>query len=310
MKKTLLALTFVVALFTFGSCCNKSCEPVKKEIGLQLYSVRELIGNPEKYAANHDTVFKALASYGYTYVEATNFDSKNFYGVSPEQFKEDLAAAGLRAISAHTCLGMSEEAYKTGDFTKEMEWWDNAIAAHKAAGMKFIVAPGFKMPADSAEMKRTADYFNAIGKKCAEAGMAFGYHNHSHEFVKVGNDVFYDYLIENTDPNYVFFEMDVYWAVMAKQSPVDYFNKYPGRFKVLHIKDRHEIGQSGMVGFDAIYGAAEAAGLKAYIVELEGCLAPNILEGLKISADYLKKADFVATKYCKCCSGECEGNQQ
>jgi len=285
------------SLLVMSSCCKDCATQTKKEFGVQLYSARELVGDSAKYAENHDTVFKALAEAGYTYIEAANFDGHRFYGVSPEQFKADLEAAGLKAVSSHTSHDLSAEEYQSKDFTEALKWWDEAIAAHKAAGMEYIVIPWSGVPETEEKMATVAEYFNAIGQKCAEVGIKLGYHNHSHEFRKVGEQVYYNYLIENTNPEYVFFQMDVYWAVMAQASPVDYFTKYPGRFKCLHIKDRNEIGQSGMVGFDAIFGAAETAGLESYIVELEQCLSPDILTGLKVSADYLIKAPFVKEDY-------------
>ena len=105
-----------------------------------------------------------------------------------------------------------------------------------------------------------------------------------------------DYMIEHTDPEAVLFEMDVYWAMMAQASPVDYFNKYPGRFKLLHIKDRREIGQSGMVGFDAIFNNTDKAGTETYYVEIEE-YTDNALKSARESADYLKKAPFVKASY-------------
>ena len=68
-----------------------------------------------------------------------------------------------------------------------------------------------------------------------------------------------DYMLQHTNPEYVFFQMDVYWVVRGQNSPVDYFNKYPGRFTMLHIKDHREIGQSGMVGYDAIFKNTDTA---------------------------------------------------
>lgn len=287
------------SLLAFSSCCDKCQEQTKKEFGVQLYSARELIGDSAKYAQNHEMVLKALADAGYTYIEAANFNGHNFYGVTPEQFKADLDAAGLKAYSSHTAYGPLADEFESKDFTKSLKWWDEAIVAHKAAGMKYIVIPGIGVPDTAEKMATIAQFYNEIGKKCNAAGLKLGYHNHSHEFQKVEGKVFYDYLIENTDPENIFFQMDVYWAVMAKASPVDYFTKYPGRFKVLHIKDRNEIGQSGMVGFDAIFGAAETAGLEAHIVELEQCLSPDILTGLKVSAEYLINAPFVKADYAK-----------
>ena len=106
-------------------------------------------------------------------------------------------------------------------------------------------------------------------------------------------------MLTHTDADKVFFEMDVYWAVRGQVSPVEYFNKYPGRFLLLHIKDHKELGQSGMVGFDAIFNNAERAGLQYLVVELEGSNKPNILDGMKESIDYLKAAKFVKASYSK-----------
>ena len=126
-----------------------------------------------------------------------------------------------------------------------MKWWDECIAAHKAAGMKYIVAPWMSVPKTLKDLKTYCKYYNEIGKRCKAAGLSFGYHNHAHEFQKVEGKVMYDYMLENTDPDLVFFEMDVYWTVRGQKAPVDYFKKYPKRFRLLHIKDEKELGDSG-----------------------------------------------------------------
>ena len=169
----------------------------------------------------------------------------------------------------------------------------------KAAGMEYVVTPSQPTPETIKDLQTWCNYHNAIGKKCAEAGLKYGYHNHSHEFKKVEDQVMLDYMLENTDPQYVFFEMDVYWTVMGKASPVAYFKKYPGRFKLLHIKDHKEIGQSGMVGFDAIFNNAEIAGVEHIIVEAEAYESADMMEGVAKCADYLLKADFVKASYTK-----------
>ena len=94
----------------------------------------------------------------------------------------------------------------------------------------------------------------------------------------------YDYMLENTDPDLVFFEMDVYWTVRGQKAPVDYFKKYPKRFRLLHIKDEKELGDSGMVGFDAIFKHAADAGMEYPVVEVERySFAPSLKEPLFIS---------------------------
>jgi sugar phosphate isomerase/epimerase len=179
------------------------------------------------------------------------------------------------------------------DFSDKLAWWDACIADHKAAGMKYLVTPWMGSQANLKNLQLYCDYFNAIGKKCNEEGIAFGYHNHAREFKKVEDTVIYDFMLENTDPECVFFQMDVYWAVMGQAYPVEYFRKYPGRFKTLHIKDHRELGESGMVGFDAIYKNVETAGTEAYIVEIEAFTNDDWKESLKMCADYLKGSDFV-----------------
>lgn len=298
MRKITLILASLLALGAVSCTGGKQDEkPVAKEIGVQLYSIRDVIGNPEAYARNHEEAFKALAQMGYTSVEAACYSDGKLYGVDPEQYKADLEAAGLKSLSTHIGRNLSDEELASGDFTESMKWWDQAIAAHKAAGCKYVVCPSFAVPQTLAGLKTYCDYFNAIGAKCKENGMLFGYHNHSHEFNKVEDKVIYDFMLENTNPESVFFEMDVYWAVMGHAAPVEYFKKYPGRFTMLHIKDYRELGESGMVGFDAIFNNAGLAGMKDFIVEIEAFTKGDWKESMKVCADYLLKSDFVKATY-------------
>lgn len=298
MRKITLILASLLALGAVSCTGGKQDEkPVAKEIGVQLYSIRDVIGNPEAYARNHEEAFKALAQMGYTSVEAACYSDGKLYGVDPEQYKADLEAAGLKSLSTHIGRNLSDEELASGDFTESMKWWDQAIAAHKAAGCKYVVCPSFAVPQTLAGLKTYCDYFNAIGAKCKENGMLFGYHNHSHEFNKVEDKVIYDFMLENTNPESVFFEMDVYWAIMGHAAPVEYFKKYPGRFTMLHIKDYRELGESGMVGFDAIFNNAGLAGMKDFIVEIEAFTKGDWKESMKACADYLLKSDFVKATY-------------
>lgn len=298
MRKITLILASLLALGAVSCTGGKQDEkPVAKEIGVQLYSIRDVIGNPEAYARNHEEAFKALAQMGYTSVEAACYSDGKLYGVDPEQYKADLEAAGLKSLSTHIGKNLSDEELASGDFTESMKWWEQAIAAHKAAGCKYVVCPSFAVPQTLAGLKTYCDYFNAIGAKCKENGMLFGYHNHSHEFNKVEDKVIYDFMLENTNPEYVFFEMDVYWAVMGHAAPVEYFKKYPGRFTMLHIKDYRELGESGMVGFDAIFKNADIAGMKDFVVEIEAFTNDDWKESMKMCADYLLNSDFVKATY-------------
>ena len=289
-----------MALASCGQPQSTETALPKKDIGLQLYSIRQLIGSTEKFAANGESILTQLGEMGYTTVETASYKDGMIYGMTPEDFKACVEKAGLKALSTHTTRGLSADELKAGAPNEEtMKWWDKCIAAHKAAGMEYIVTPSQSVPETLKDLQTWCDYHNAIGKKCTEAGLKYGYHNHSHEFRKVEEEVMLDYMITHTDPQYVFFEMDVYWTVMGKASPVAYFKKYPGRFKLLHIKDYREIGQSGMVGFDAIFNNAETAGVEHIVVEAEAFDNEDMMEGVRACADYLLKADFVKADYTK-----------
>lgn len=310
--KTIIVLLTVVFVLP---CCTAQQTTVKKNeknIGLQLYSLREEIG---KNSENIDEVISRAGKMGYKYVEAANYADGKFYGLSPEEFKAKLAANGMYALSSHTGKSLAPDISKT-NWDEVWAWWNQCITDHKAAGMKYVITPSMPQPETLEGLQAYCDYYNKIGEKCAAAGLKFGYHNHAYEFEKRyfskdtvtvvnpdgalrpprPNIVMYDYMVENTDPSKVFFEMDVYWTVMGRRSPVELFKKYQGRFLVLHIKDDKELGESGMVGFDAIFRNIATAGTKYLIVEVEKYDLPHF-ESVQVSLDFLNNAGFVKDNY-------------
>ena len=293
MKKLVFALALAAMAF---SCAPKETAPVKKDMCVQMYSARSIL-NPDNYA----DVLKQIAAMGYTAVEAASYDGEKglIYGDTPEVFKQKVEAAGMKVLSAHVARGLSKEELAAGDYSAALDWWDKCIADHVKAGMQYVVTPWMGLQESIHDMQVYCDYFNEVGRRCNAAGLKFGYHNHAYEFEKVEGQVMYDYLLEHTDPALVFFQMDVYWAVIGKASPVDYFERYPCRFKMLHIKDEWEVGQSGMVGFDAIFKNAEKAGLENFVVEIERYKHDDILVSFQESADYLLNAPFVKATYAK-----------
>ena len=195
MKKIFsIALLALVAL-----SMSLNVEAKKKEIAFQMYSVRELIGDPGKYAQNHEKTLKELAKMGYTAIEAANYGDGKLYGVTPEQFKADIEAAGMEVLSSHVGHNLNDEELKSGNFDGALQWWAQCIEAHKRAGMKYIVNPGVNYPKTLAEADVICKYLNKVGEMVNAAGMKFGYHNHSHEFGKVEGKVWYDYMLEHTE---------------------------------------------------------------------------------------------------------------
>lgn len=304
IKSSILIVSAVLTGSLMSCQSKQSTDNVlpDKEIALQLYSIREVIGDSAKYADNHADALAKLREMGYTAVEAANYNNGKFYGVSPEQFKADCEAAGLTVLSSHATRGLNGEELTTGNLEDAMKWWDEAIAAHKAAGMTYIVSPWTNFPENLEQAKILCDYHNAVGQKVNEAGMKYGYHTHSHEFKNInGTDIAWiDYMMENIAPENMFWQQDVYWTVMAGKSPVEQIKKYPGRFTLLHIKDLYELGQSGMVNFEPIFNHADEAGLAGYVVEQEGTDGSHsIMDGVEMSATYLREKDFVAPSYSK-----------
>jgi hypothetical protein len=128
-------------------------------------------------------------------------------------------------------------------------------------------------------VKAECDLMNRIGAEANKRGIKFGYHNHNFEFATIAgtNQIYEDYLIANTDPDKVFFQMDVYWIKVGGQDPVAYLKKYADRFKVLHIKDEYVVGASGKLNYEAIFTQFYKNGFEDWFVEMEAKMTPEQL---------------------------------
>lgn len=298
MKKISLFTWILGSILLLSSCTqskeNKQAEVdgVSKNISIQLYSVREDIQRDFK-----GTIAK-VAEAGYKGVEAANYNDGKFYGLTPEEFKNEIEAVGMEVISSHTARPLEENIADT-NWDEVWAWWDTAIDAHKRADMKYIVAPWMPTPTTLSDLKEYCDYYNQIGEKCNAVGMKFGYHNHAFEYEEIEGEIMYDYMLENTDPDKVFFEMDVYWTTKGGHNPVDYFNKYPNRFKLLHIKDETELGGTdSVIDFDNLFQNIDKTGVEHIIVEVEHYNFEP-LESVKMSIDYLLNNENVKADYSK-----------
>ena len=299
MKKLLILLCILsCTIVTACAPAAQQQQQPKKEMAFQMYSVRDLIGDPDKFAQNQADVLKRLAEMGYTAVEAACYDNGKLYGMEPEEFKAAIEAAGLKVLSSHTTRNLSDEEIQNRDFTEALKWWDQCIDAHKRAGCSYIVIPWCNVPPTLEALKVICEFYSEVGSRVNAAGMKLGYHNHSHEYQKVEDKVMLEYMLENTDPAKLFFEMDVYWTVRGQVAPVAMFKKYPGRFKLFHVKDENELGGSCSMGFDVIFNNAATAGLEYPVVEIERYSHP-VMQEAKESADYLNAAPFVKKTYRK-----------
>lgn len=275
----------IALLMAVGFSSFKSDKKKDIFIGLQLWSVKD---DMQKDVPG---TLAAVGEMGYKFVETAGYGDGKIYGLDPVEFKRLCKKSGLQFLGAHT--GQAVPSKEKWDET--MAWWDTCIAAHKAAGVKWIVQPFMdNVGYESLEgITRYCEYFNAVGEKCNAAGIRFGYHNHDKEFTTVfdGKTV-YDWMLELTDPEKVMFQLDLYWIDHGGKNALDYFAQYPGRFELYHIKDEKELGESGKMDFKASFEKRAQSGAKYGIVEVERYNFEP-LESCKKSLEYLKAQDYV-----------------
>lgn len=267
-----------------------SCEQPNEEekfIGIQLWSVRNDM-NQDPAAT-----LEKLGEMGYKFVEAAGYSDGEFYGMEPAAFQSLVEANDMVFLSSHIGHDLPDE----NNWDDAMAWWDQAIEAHADAGVKYIVQPSMSNAGyESLDgLKRYCEYFNRIGEKCNEHDIRFGYHNHDDEFETLEGELIYDFMLNNTSPEKVMFQLDLYWIYKGGKDPVAYFENYPGRFEIWHVKDEKEVGESGKIDFERIFNNAGKSGMEYIIVEVES-YNYEPLESVKVSLEYLSEADYVEAR--------------
>ncbi|MDR2890323.1 MAG: sugar phosphate isomerase/epimerase [Alistipes sp.] len=249
--------------------------PPTKRIGLQLYSLRDAM------AQDPAGTLKKIAAMGYAELETASYDDGKIYGHTPAEFRALVEGLGMKVTSAH--IGGGEP--------RSDEWWSRAIADHKAMGCRYVVIPSIALGETPAELDALCEYFNRVAALAKTEGLTLGYHNHSGEFGEIEGTTIFDRMLTSTSSDVVY-ELDVYWVARGGKDPVDYLNRYPGRFPVLHIKDESIIGNSGTLDFGSIFAAAYARGMKDFFVEVERYELPAEI-CVEKSFDFLNVAPFV-----------------
>ncbi len=273
------------------SCRTPGAGAPGKAFGIQVYAVNQ------PFLADPAGTLKRLREIGYTEVECYA-DGK----VPGAELRRMLDDAGLACPSVHL------------DFDPDN--LDAAFEHAHALGAKFATAPSLRSAIDpevpwqaafdAEEAQRTAELANRIGEAAARAGLQFAYHNHDYEFADVGGISGYDFLLRETDPQRVKFEIDCGWMTFAGRDPVEYFAAHPGRFPMLHIKDYlaadktaatasgrpamvgAELGR-GTVDYRPIFVAGRKAGVQHFFAEQEGPFSRmGQLEAAEVAYEYLR----------------------
>jgi sugar phosphate isomerase/epimerase len=253
------------------------------KVAVQLYTVRDLMKD------DFEGTIAKVAQIGYKEVEFAGY-----FGRTAQQVKDILTKNGLTAPSTHVQYDELDDKFQS------------VIEFSKTVGMSYIICPW--IPEDVRKSpdiwKQASEKFNKCGEQTKKAGMQFGYHNHWFEFLPTDGKLPYDELLKDCDASLVKMEMDLCWIIAAGGEPVKYFEKYPGRFPLVHVKDLKtkpdvtsggaqnygdtvdltEVG-SGIIDWKKIFAHSQQAGIKHYIVEHDHPKQP--IESITKSYQYL-----------------------
>ncbi|MGD0761257.1 MAG: TIM barrel protein [Candidatus Sulfotelmatobacter sp.] len=256
-----------------------------EKVGLQLYTVRDLM------KGDFDATIAKVASIGYKEVEFAGY-----FGRTGQQVRAVCDKNGLAPIATHVQYDELDDKFPS------------VIETSKAIGLKYIVCPWIpeELRKSPDIWKKASEKFNHCGEQSKKAGMQFAYHNHWFEFLPVDGKLPYDALLKECDPNLVKMEMDLCWITAAGGDPLKYFNEYPGRFPLVHVKDLKKLPVitaggsqnfgdtvdltavgSGIIDWKRIFAQSGKAGIKHYIVEHDKPEDPY--DSITKSYEYLNK---------------------
>ena len=278
--KSLLALAL---LFTASTAAVRAQGgSFNSPAGLQLYSLRS------QFALRGVTwTLDRVKEFGITDVELAGT-----YHLSAGQFRKELDARGLKAISSH---------FPYARYKLDL---DGVVTEAKALGIQYAGCAWIDHAGDfdEAEARAAAKLFNRAGEALAKVGVTFFYHCHGYEFQPHGDGTLFDLLMKETKPEHVSYQMDVLWVIFPGQDPVKLMEKYTGRWKLMHLKDlkkgvatgslsgKTDVSNdvtlgSGQMNWPAIFTAAQKAGIKHYFIEDE---SPTSMEQIPNSLAFLK----------------------
>ncbi len=252
-----------------------------KTYGLQLYSVRDVL------PADPKGVMTKLAQMGYKQFESYQGPTGFLWGMEPAEMKSFLNGIGVRMVSTHFDFKAASDKPDT---------LQKAIDMANGAGLSYLLCPAVGSQKTWDDWKRVADSFNRVGEVVRNGGLRFGYHNHDYSFRPMDGKLPQEYLLANTDPMNVMFELDMCWIEAAGQNAVNHLKQYGSRYELCHIKDykkeadgkvvQQNLGQ-GVMNYKAILKQARKSGMKHFLVEQEQ-YPESPLASMKYDSEYMK----------------------
>jgi len=253
--------------------------PVKA--GLQLYSLRD------QFAKDVPGTLDKVRAFGFKQVELAGT-----YGMTPEKFKAELEARQLQAVAGHF------------PFSRYRNDAEGIAREAKALGLEYVGCAWIdhKGAFDEKACRDAITVFNQAGEALAKHGLKFYYHIHGYEFAPHAKGTLFDLLVAETNPKFVSFQMDVFWAVHGGQDPVKLFEAYPGRWSLTHLKGMKDSTPTGLftghsdvsncvplgtgkIDYGPVLKAAAKAGVKYHFIEDE---SPLVEQQIPVSLKYLE----------------------
>lgn len=236
------------------------------KVGIQLYSVRQSL-QKDPYGT-----LARVAEAGYKYIEAANHDATNDpgigFGVPAGKMKDTLDRLGMSIVGCHIN-------------PLKPELLDRVLDYHQAIGNPQIgIGIEFFPYGDIDFVLRQCELFNKIGEMCQERGMRYYYHNHYQEFQTFGDKTVYEMIMENTDPELVFLEMDTYWMIRGGQDPIELIRKYADRLLLLHQKDFPKNAVQPKVMYDGLVDLNEDISMEVFASTLDPLCFTEIGTGI------------------------------
>lgn len=269
------------------SCGISQFKYNKKTLAIQLYTVRDAVSE------NLEKALERLVNLGFTELEIYGYNG-TFFGKTRSEFQTILKNVGLKAISSHHTTGILHN--EQGTLLKN---WEKSVEDLHFIGSEYMVC-SYLFPEERTieNYKRLPELLNKSGEITKKSGIQFAYHNHDFEFEKFDESKnIYDFILENTSSDLVKMELDLYWISKAGLDPLIYFERYPKRFPLWHVKDMKsetkdfaEIG-NGTIDFKRIFEAKEKAGLEHWFLEQDSS-DKEMFENIKISKKYISENDF------------------
>ena len=244
-------------------------------LGFQVWTIRK------KLIEDFANTLKEMSELGYSEVEMCSPLGYSESGFGP---LHEIEGGEMRKIIEDSGLTCTSSHFTPGELREHLE---NRIEWAHDLGMKQMILSSFWLQQDASldDFRRAASELNGIGEKTKAAGIQMGFHNHHMEFEKRGDDLVYDVLLDEFDPDLVKMQFQVA-VVNIGYKAADYFRKHPGCFISSHLVDwspeKEEtvpVGQ-GIVDWPDFFEAAKKGGVKNFYVEI----APEMF---KESAEFL-----------------------